>query len=206
MGTNIKVGVIDYGMGNLKSVLNSLAEIDAAGEIVSDSASLDDYEKAILPGVGAFCEAMQNLDIRGFSEAIKDFVASGKILLGICLGMQLLCNDSREDGLYEGLGLIDANVLQFPKMDQLKVPHMGWNSLELIRDEPITRNIVSGNDVYFVHSFFVKNNISDDVVAVTEYGHKFTSIMKRENVVGMQFHPEKSQAVGLTLLKNVISL
>lgn len=203
---SFKVGVIDYGMGNLKSVLNSLEEIGEAGEIVTDSSTLDLYGKAILPGVGAFCEAMQNLDNTGFSNAIRNFVARGKVLLGICLGMQLLCNDSKEDGFFKGLGLIDANVLPFAKMNKFKVPHMGWNSIHVVRDDLITNNILSGNDVYFVHSFYVKNNNLDDVIAVTEYGLKFTSIMKRENVIGMQFHPEKSQEVGLTLLKNFVYL
>ena len=200
------IAVIDYGMGNLKSVLNSLKEIGSTGEIVSDSGMLDLYDKAILPGVGAFCEAIRHLDNTGFSNSIRTFASQGKLLLGICLGMQLLCNDSKEDGFFEGLGLIDANVLPFPKKNQLKVPHMGWNSIHMIRKDIITKNVLSGNDVYFVHSYYVKNNNVEDIVAVSDYGFKFTSIMRRKNIIGMQFHPEKSQEIGLALLKNFVSL
>lgn len=203
---NPKVAVIDYGMGNLKSVLNALREIGGDGEIVSEGRILKNYDKAILPGVGAFCEAMQNLDNRGLSNKIIEFAIQGKPLLGICLGMQLLCNDSMEDGFFKGLGLIDASVLPFPKENQLKVPHMGWNSIHLILKDPIVENLLSGNDVYFVHSYYVQNNKPEDVVATTDYGIEFTSIMRRKNIIGMQFHPEKSQKVGLALLKNFISL
>lgn len=201
-----RIGIIDYGMGNLKSVANALEELGCKGIIISTAEEVFNYEKIILPGVGAFGEAMENLKNAGFDEAIKEFVSKGKFILGICLGMQLLCNDSQEDGFFKGLGLIDANVLPFKRVDKLKVPHMGWNSIHLFRDDFITHNILDGNDVYFVHSFYVKNNCEDDILAVTEYGLKFTSIMRRDNVIGMQFHPEKSQEVGLRLLNSFIFL
>lgn len=203
--TCASVAVIDYGMGNIRSVLNALEEVGASAELITEPEALRRFDKVVLPGVGAFQEAMDNLTSAGMSEALAAHIDAGKDLLGVCLGMQLLCLDSREDGLHDGLGWIRAHVVPFPNAADLKVPHMGWNSIEFGRDHPILDGTESGSDVYFVHSYYVDCEAAEDVVACTEYGVRFTSIVAHENVFGMQFHPEKSQTVGLDLMSNFVA-
>jgi len=206
-GNQPTVGVLDYGMGNIGSVLNAINEVGGRGEVVSKSSDIKKYRKLILPGVGAFREAMDNFQNKGFVGAINKYVTDkNNFLLGICLGMQMLCKDSLEGGDCEGLGLFDANVIPFSPKQGLKIPHMGWNSLDIHKESGVVEGVESGGDVYFVHSFFVRNNDPDDVIATTDYGRTFTSIMGRENIFAMQFHPEKSQAIGLKMLSNFIQL
>ena len=198
------VAVVDYGMGNVGSVLNALHELKTEGVLTKDPDELRRFSKIILPGVGAFKKAMDNLRGQGLIEVLNEHVARGKDLLGICLGMQLMCLDSMEGGLHQGLGWIPAHVIPFPNLPGLKVPHMGWNSLELLKDSPIFDSVSPGSDVYFVHSFFVECEAETLILARTEHGVKFSSIFNSGNLYGMQFHPEKSQSVGLQLLKNFI--
>jgi glutamine amidotransferase len=200
------ISVIDYGMGNLKSVLNALAEIGDEGVLATTSAEIALAEKILLPGVGAFSEAIDNLRKAGFVEALAKHVELGRPLLGICLGMQLICRESTEDGRHEGLGFVDASVLRLPSGPDVKVPHIGWSSLEVERESPVTRGLQSGSDVYFVHSYYVQCNDSSDVIARCTHGTSFCAILGHGNVYGMQFHPEKSQEVGLSLLKNFVDL
>ena len=200
------IGIVDYGMGNLRSVCNALIEIGTAGELFTAPEKVAAFDKIIIPGVGAFQEAMENLRGPGMDDALNKHVAAGKPLLGICLGMQLICRKSHEDGEHQGLGWIDAEVRHFPPGKGLKVPHMGWNAIQFAKDHPLLAEVTSGADVYFVHSYFVDCEEPSDTLGLTEYGIPFTSMVARENVMGMQFHPEKSQHVGMQLLRNFATL
>lgn len=196
------IGVIDYGMGNLRSVINAMKEIGSPAELFTEADRVMGFDRIILPGVGAFQEAMENLRSMGMVEALNAHVEAGKPLLGICLGMQLICRESSEDGQHEGLGWIDASVAHFPTGEGLKVPHMGWNAIEICHENPVVGGIKSGADVYFVHSYYVDCADKQHEVGSTEHGIRFASVIARENVYGMQFHPEKSQHVGMQLLRN----
>ena len=201
-----QIGVIDYGMGNLRSVLNAFSEIDAEAELLTAPDCIADCDKVVIPGVGAFSEAMDSLRQSGMAEALKQHVTAGKPLLGICLGMQLICKDSSEGGAHEGLGWIDAVVRHFPPAEKLKIPHMGWNAIEINHDNPLVKEIHSGADVYFVHSYFVDCADKVNEICSTEHGIRFASVIARDNVFGMQFHPEKSQNIGMQLLRNFAAL
>lgn len=200
----ITVGIVDYGMGNLRSVVNSLAHLGYGAELVRDADRIADFDKVILPGVGAFGEAMANLDAANMTEALHRVASSGRPILGICLGMQLMCRESLEHGHHRGLGWLDASVLPFAAGTGLKVPHMGWNSLLFSREDPIRTGVPEGADVYFVHSYHVRCEDSADEVAGCIYGDRFSAIVAKGNLVGMQFHPEKSQKFGLQLLRNFV--
>ena len=201
-----RLGIVDYGMGNLRSVCNALAEIEAPAELFTEPGRAAGYDKIIIPGVGAFQEAMENLHRLGMVPALEGHVAAGKPLLGICLGMQLICRKSHEDGEHEGLGWIDAEVRHFPPDERIKVPHMGWNAIDFERPHPLLAEVKPGADVYFVHSYYVDCADPADSVTSTEHGIRFTSVVARGNVYGMQFHPEKSQHVGMQLLRNFANL
>lgn len=196
------IAVVDYGMGNLRSVTNALEEIGRPGELIDDPEQVQEYDRVVLPGVGAFSQAIAHLRQSGMAAALEDHVKAGKPLLGVCLGMQLICRSSTEGGINEGLGWIDAEVVRFPSGAALKVPHMGWNSLELRTDHPLFKEIESEADVYFVHSYHVPDSDQSHVLAATDYGLQFAAIIGRGSVIGMQFHPEKSQRTGLKLLEN----
>lgn len=181
-----RVAVIDYGMGNLKSVSHPITALESRHEIIADPGRVADFDKVIIPGVGAFAEASESLRKSGMFDALHDHVESGKCLLGICLGMQLLCKESMENGQHLGFGWIDAQVLCFPESMLMKVPHMGWNSLKIARQNALVSGVNSGADVYFVHSYFASCGDQNDVLAYTEYGINFASIIGRENVFGVQ--------------------
>lgn len=198
------IAVVDYGMGNLRSVMNAFAEIGAPAELVTDPAVLDRAERVVLPGVGAFAQAIATLRQSGMADALERFRTSGRPILGVCLGMQLMCGISEEDGIHEGLGWIPARVVPFRRNQGHKVPHMGWNALNLARGDAIFEGIEEESDVYFVHSYYVVCEQSEDLLASTDYGVKFASIVGRGNLYGMQFHPEKSQGIGLRLLSNFL--
>ncbi|HHH37184.1 MAG TPA: imidazole glycerol phosphate synthase subunit HisH [Epsilonproteobacteria bacterium] len=202
------IGIINYHMGNLASVVNAFAKVGEQTKVENDPEKLLDYDKIILPGVGAFGDAMQHLQKSGMDEAIKAFAASGKPLLGICLGMQLLFENSEEFGSHAGLGLIPGQVVAFDttKFDHpLKVPHMGWNELFAQKNTPLFEDLPKDFYLYFVHSFHA---VCDDkyTIGKTHYGYGFVSAVQNENIFGIQPHPEKSHSNGLKIIENFAKL
>ena len=200
--TTPSVAIIDYGLGNIASVRNAFAAVGVDASLVADPNDVATYDKVVLPGVGAFGRAIENLRADGMDEALRSYVGTGKSLLGVCLGMQLICSSSEEGGMHDGFNWVKAKVTGFPEFRKLKVPHIGWNTLEFTRDSNLFAGMISGADVYFVHSFKVEIDNPEDMLAYTDYGETFASIIQSDNVIGMQFHPEKSQAVGLRLIEN----
>jgi imidazole glycerol-phosphate synthase subunit HisH len=194
------IGIVDYGMGNLFSVSKALERLGADYFISSQKEDLLAADAMILPGVGAFRDAMARLQV----DTIKEFAASGKPLLGICLGMQLLFEESEENGLTKGLGLLQGSVRRFPGQTY-KVPHMGWNKLEFVTSSPLLKN-VKEDYVYFVHSYYVDAKNSEVLLAKTSYHEEVSAIVGKENIFGMQFHPEKSSKLGMALLNNFLQL
>jgi imidazole glycerol-phosphate synthase subunit HisH len=197
--------VIDYGMGNLRSVEKALMAVGDQAVISQDPEVVRHSDRLILPGVGAFGDAMSNLKQAGLDRAIRDAVAEGKPLLGLCLGLELLFTESEEFGRHEGLNLIPGHVKKFEDT-ALRVPHVGWNQIESLRPDPLLENLPDGSYFYFVHSFFVEPDRPEDALAWTNYGGPFCSIARHENVWGAQFHPEKSQDAGKRLLRNFLEL
>ncbi|MFH0877517.1 MAG: imidazole glycerol phosphate synthase subunit HisH [Candidatus Omnitrophota bacterium] len=198
-----RVAIIDYGMGNLYSVRNALAAVGVRSNIVGTPNRLRQYDKLILPGVGAFGDAMKELKKRRLVGPISDFVAAGKPLLGICLGMQLLMEKSEESKGVAGFSIVAGSVRKFSS--KLKCPHMGWNEIrQQRRCAPVFGGLRKNAFGYFCHSYYVVPSDPKTVIGKTDYGIVFASMIKKDNVVGMQFHPEKSQEVGLRLLRNFI--
>jgi glutamine amidotransferase len=201
------IAIIDYGMGNLRSVQKGFEKIGAEAVVTSDPQVVLQADKVVLPGVGAFRDCMRNLEQAGFVEPILRVITEGRPFLGICVGMQLLFTDSVEFGLYRGLNVIPGHVLRFPDdmvvaAESLKVPQMGWNQLSFKRRPPAFADISESANVYFVHSYYVKPDNDDVVATTTDYGIEFCSAVWKDNIVATQFHPEKSQDVGLRILKN----
>jgi glutamine amidotransferase len=198
------IAVVDYGMGNLRSVQKALERMGAEAVVTSDSAgataALEAARGVVLPGVGAFGDAMDNLRARGLLAPIMRQVERGKPLLGICLGMQLLFEESQEMGRHQGLGLLPGRVVRFPA-GVLKVPHVGWNQLHAPQGA-LLEGVAPGAYAYFVHSYYAVPEEPADVLATTEYGVEFSSVVGRGKIWGAQFHPEKSQDVGMRLLGN----
>lgn len=195
------IAIIDYGVGNLFSLCRSLEKVGADSIVTSDFEQIKRADKLILPGVGAFGDAAKLLRQNGLDKLIVDECAAGKPLLGICLGMQLLFDKSYEYGEHNGLGLIGGEVLPLADyVSGLKIPHMGWNSLDFVDDNPLFKSLKQGAFVYFVHSYFAKCN--EGLSATADYGIKVTAAVRKGNVYGVQFHPEKSGETGLGILKN----
>lgn len=197
------IGVIDYGMGNLRSVLNALEYLGFDAALVDEPGSLGECERVILPGVGAFAQAMENLHARGLEPAIREHVAAEKPFLGICLGMEVLATTGDEGYVCDGLNLIPGIVTRLPVKQGTALPHVGWNSLKLTRDHPLFAGVRRDVDFYFVHSygFQAPSGDSSSVLAMTEYDASFPSAIAKGSVVGLQFHPEKSQVAGLKILE-----
>ncbi len=200
------ITIIDYGMGNLRSVQKGFEKVGYSAQVTDDPRVVEKAERLVLPGVGAFRDCMDNLRDGGFIEPIHQFIATGRPFLGICLGFQVLLGESEEFGSHQGLGIIPGKVTRFAEDMQLdgetlKVPHMGWNRIQH-RDIPLFKGVAQDSFVYFVHSYYVQPEDSAVVAATTDYGIEFCSAICRDNVVATQFHPEKSQQVGLTMLKN----
>lgn len=198
------IGIIDYGMGNLQSVKNALAFIGVDSFIASDIETLSIADKIILPGVGAFKDAIDLLREKSLDTFLEKCKEEGKPLLGICLGMQLLFDSSTEFGDHTGLGLIPGEVVRFDIQD-LKIPHMGWNALNIKKEAPLFKNLPEEAYVYFVHSYHLKTK-ADVVSATTHYGYEVQVAAQEGNVYGLQFHPEKSGDVGLQILRNFAAL
>lgn len=205
------IAIVDYGMGNLRSVQKALQKLGFDAEITTDADEVRRAEKLILPGVGAFGAAMENLRRAGLDMAIREFIESGKPFLGICLGLQLLFDFSEESWCAEreqGLGILRGKVVRFPEGltdgqgKPLKVPHIGWNALHFTRRDALFEGVEEGAHVYFVHSYFPVPDADEVVTAVSDYGVTFCCAVRRENVRAVQFHPEKSSTVGLRILRN----
>lgn len=196
------LAIIDYGMGNLHSVQKGLEKAGYQALITGSPGDIARASGLVLPGVGAFEDAMNNLTRSGLVDVIKDAAREGKPLLGICLGMQLLFTNSEENGRHRGLDLISGQVVKFNLSPTMKVPHMGWNQIENTGECQVLKGIPSGAYFYFVHSYYVVPDDARVVGAVTNYGLNFTSVVGKENIFGVQFHPEKSSEIGLQILKN----
>jgi glutamine amidotransferase len=196
------IAIIDYGMGNLRSVQKALEHVGHSAIITSDPVELAQASKLILPGVGAFRDAIAALRQRKLVEPIRGAIDDGKPFLGICLGLQLLFEASFEDGEYEGLGVIPGKVVRFNLAHDYKVPHMGWNQAKILRRAPLLSGIEDASHFYFVHSYYVVPRDASVVALETDYAAPFCSGIWRENLFAVQFHPEKSQSVGLKLLQN----
>lgn len=200
------IAIVDYQMGNLRSVQKAFERVGHEAIVTADAAQLADADKIILPGVGAFQDAMRELTDRNLIEPIRQAVTDGRPLLGICLGMQLLFDTSFEDGEHQGLGIIPGQVVHFDLPADYKVPHMGWNQIDPQQETPLLEDIPQGTHFYFVHSYYVAPKESTAIAATTDYGGAFCSIVARENIYATQFHPEKSQEFGLKLLRNFAQL
>ena len=194
------IAIIDYGVGNLKNVRHVFRLLEIPAQVTRDPELIRAADGIVLPGVGAFRDAIKNLKKYDLIDLLKEQAQSGKPFLGICLGMQVLFDKSYEGGEWEGLGLIEGEVVRFE--DVPKVPHMGWNTLTKMNESPIANGIEADSYVYFVHSYHAIAKNPEDVVFATEYGSLIPAVVQKGNVLGMQFHPEKSADVGLQLLKN----
>ena len=197
------IGILNYGMGNIGSVANMLRYIDCKFLIIENSEQLKNVEKVILPGVGRFDKAMENINAMPNMKNTLDYLALEKKIpmLGVCLGMQILTNFS-EEGNVPGLGWIDGKTHKFKALNDMKIPHMGWNEVRIVQEHPVLADIQPGDEFYFVHSYFPKPQDSKAVLAVTDYEGDFTCAIGKDNYIGTQFHPEKSAQVGLQLLAN----
>jgi glutamine amidotransferase len=196
------IAIIDYQMGNLRSVQKGFEKIGQEAQIVSDPQQLKAATKVVLPGVGAFGDAMQELTQRGFVDPLREWLEQDRPFLGICLGLQLLFDRSFEGGEHRGLGVLAGEVLRFDVPAPLKVPHMGWNELQLRKPAPILDGINSGDHLYFVHSYYVAPEDREVVAVEADYGGPFCAMVWRGQLFATQFHPEKSQQVGLQILEN----
>ncbi|NPA60595.1 MAG: imidazole glycerol phosphate synthase subunit HisH [Epsilonproteobacteria bacterium] len=204
----MKIAIVDYNMGNLASVQNAFAKLGKDTVVESDPQKFKEYDKLILPGVGAFGDAMEHLKERNMIDAIREFAKSAKPMLGICLGMQLLFESSEEFGEHEGLGLIKGKVVKFDNAkfsEPLKVPHMGWNRM-FTKEHPLFDGLDENHYLYFVHTYHVVCDDKEDIIGRTNYGYEFTSAVAHKNIMGIQPHPEKSHKNGLKILENFIKL
>ncbi len=195
-----RVAIIDYGVGNLRSVEKAFAAMNCEAVVSDDERVLREAERLVLPGVGAFAACMKALKERGFDELVNKRVREGTPLLGVCVGMQMLFEESEEFGQSEGLGLLRGRVRRFT--NELLVPQMGWNQVRKTSAHPLLANIEDKAFFYFVHSYYCDAADAQDIIGETEYGVAYSSIVARRNICGVQFHPEKSQTAGLQLLKN----
>ena len=202
------IGIVDYNMGNLASVRNAFKLLGEEVHVESDPEKFKEYDKLILPGVGAFGDAMEHLKERDMTQSLREYAQSGKYMLGICLGMQLLFESSEEFGSHEGLGLIEGSVRYFDKSrfdGELKIPHMGWNRM-FTQNHDLFNDLDDKHYLYFVHSYHVTCKNSQNIIGESEYGYKFTSAVAKDNILGVQPHPEKSHKNGLKILENFIGL
>jgi len=201
------IAIIDYGMGNLRSVQKGFEKVGFEAVVTSDPKVVLEAERIVLPGVGAFPDCMRNLEQGGFVDPLLKVLQEGRPFLGICLGLQLLFTESEEFGTHKGLNVIPGRVVRFPEGmaegdEELKVPHMGWNQLSVKRRPPAFEGISDGANFYFVHSYYVQPVDASVIATTTSYGIEFCSSIWKENIVATQFHPEKSQDKGLAILRN----
>jgi glutamine amidotransferase len=201
-----KLVIVDYGMANLRSVQKAFEKVEHPAVITGDPNRVAEADKLVLPGVGAFRDAIARLRQTGLDRPILDHIRSGKPFLGICLGLELLFTRSHEDGLYDGLGVFPGEVVRFSDQPGLKVPHMGWNQLRVVRRAPALEDLPDGTSVYFVHSYYVAPADPSLVATETDYPTPFASSIWQENVFATQYHPEKSQRAGLGILRRFAAL
>jgi len=203
------IAVIDYDMGNLKSVSKALEHLGASVIVTRDVEQIRKASKVVLPGVGAFALCMENLKKYGLIDVIRESLKSGKPFLGICLGFQLLFEESEEFGVHAGLGFFKGRVKKFPANfheKNLKIPHMGWNQISVQQETPYLKKVPEGSSVYFVHSYYVEPHDKSIIATTTDYGFEFCSSVSQGKIFACQFHPEKSQQIGLLILENFVSL
>lgn len=210
MNIDPKIIIVDYGLSNLYSISKALRRFSNNVIITDELSVLESADAVVLPGVGAFAEGMKGLEARGLISGIRDFVKTGKPLLGICLGAQLLLSKGYEFGVFGGLDVVEGEVVRFPEIDDSKIPHVGWNKIYTKHAEwkqTILDKISQNVNMYFVHSYIFKLKNKENIFALTQYGDfEFCSIFKKDNIYGCQFHPEKSGEIGLQILKNFISI
>jgi glutamine amidotransferase len=196
----MKIAIIDYGVGNLRSVEKAFTSQGIEAVVTSDEKILRSADKLVLPGVGAFKACMDGLKASGFDQLVLESAGAGKPIIGLCVGLQMMFEEGHEFGVHKGLGLMPGRVVRFP--EKLRVPHIGWNQVEFKREHKVFTDLPSQTFFYFVHSFYVESSDQACVLGETDYGMRYASICGRDNIVGVQFHPEKSQTAGLRLLKN----
>ncbi len=196
-----KIVIVDYGMANLRSVQKAFEKVGHPAAISGDPQRVREADKVVLPGVGAFRDAIARLHEAGLAEPLREHLRGGKPFFGICLGLQLLFTKSYEEGEYEGLDVFPGEVVRFPDVPGLKVPHMGWNELRVLRPAPPLAGFPAGGSVYFVHSYYARPRDANLIAATADYPEPFAAAVWHENVFATQFHPEKSQAVGLEMLR-----
>jgi len=194
------IAIIDYGMGNLRSVEKGFQKVGIDAVVITNPQAIDNAQAVVLPGVGAFRDCMRNLEQMSMTEPIVKSIQKGKPFLGICLGLQVLFTESEEFGICKGIGVLKGRVVKF--QTGLKVPHMGWNNVKIVQRPPIFDGIHDESFFYFVHSFYVEPQDINVIATTTDYGVTFTSMVWKENIFATQFHPEKSQEIGLMVLKN----
>ncbi len=200
------IAIVDYGMGNLRSVQKAFEKIGAKAVVTSDAGEVQQAEKVVLPGVGAFGACMENLEKFGLAPTIRRVIDDKKPFLGICMGMQVLFDESEEFGKHKGLGIIPGKVIRFKLAKQYKIPHMGWNRIHKKRRHPVLAEIDENAYFYFVHSYHVVPKDSQVIATTTDYGREFVSSIALDNIFACQFHPEKSQGLGLKMLKAFANL
>lgn len=199
------IAVINYGLGNLHSVQKALVHVGGEAVVTDDPDEILGADKVVLPGVGAFADGIAGLEARGLVSVVTQFAGSGRPLLGICLGMQLLFDESEEQGRHQGLGLLPGKVVFF-RQPGIKIPQIGWNQVEVRKPSRLMAGIEDGDYFYFNHGYYCVPEKAADALTLTEYGVEFASAVERDHVFGVQFHPEKSQKTGLTILKNFVEL
>lgn len=198
------IGIVDLGRGNIGSVTNAVASLGGVPAVIDSPSRIDECERVILPGVGSFFNSMTEMSRLGFDAALRKYAANGGRILGICLGMQLMASFGTENGDIEGIGLIPGRVRKMNVPEDLRLPHVGWNGVERMKDHPLFRGVKTGVDFYFTHSFVVEVENEEHALGKTLYGERFTSVVAAGNVWGVQFHPEKSQKNGLKILRNFL--
>lgn len=212
MNEKIKIAIVDYGVGNLYSLIGAFKFFGVEAEVTEDVKILENADGIVIPGVGSFEAGMRGLELRGLTETVKNIAKSNKPILGICLGAQLLLTEGYEFGIFKGLDIIKGKVVKFPKLENNeKVPQIGWNTIfpneDDSWDKTILKSFSTDNQVYFVHSYVMEPELKENALAFSNYGgHVFCSVVKKGNIYGCQFHPEKSGQVGLKIIENFINL
>ncbi len=199
-----RVIILDYGAGNLRSVARAVEHLGFTPDVSEDPRALDDADAVIMPGVGAAADTMRNLEEHNFSDPLREYIESGRPFLGVCMGLQALLTVSEEGGEHACLNVVEGRVRRFERLDDMKIPHMGWNAVEQVREHPVFAGIPDGSFFYFVHGYYPDPEDESIVIGRTDYGAPFASVIARDNLIATQFHPEKSGKVGLQLYQNFL--